>query len=74
MKNENAVLSGNGLKQRPEGRFIDRYLRESAKDLFEQILVAETDRFLEHYRGVRDPLGREAVVRNGLQPRRIILT
>jgi transposase-like protein len=45
-----------------------------AHDLFEQILAAETDRFLRRFGALRDELGRDAVVRNGFQPERHIET
>jgi putative transposase len=49
-------------------------LRECARDLFAQILAAESDRFLRRFGDLRDARGREAVVRNGLQPERRIET
>jgi transposase-like protein len=49
-------------------------LREGAQQLIAQALQAEFEEFLSQFAGERDELGRAAVVRNGFQPRREVLT
>jgi putative transposase len=53
---------------------LNEMLREWAQVLFAQILAAESERFLRRFGDLRDELGREAFVRNGLQPERHIET
>ncbi len=49
-------------------------LREGAQGLIAQAVQAELEEFLFRFAGQRDELGRAAVVRNGYQPERSILT
>ena len=49
-------------------------LREGAQGLIAQAVQAELEEFLFRFSGQRDELGRSAVVRNGYQPERSILT
>jgi len=49
-------------------------LREGAQGLIAQAVQAELEEFLFRFAGQRDELGRTAVVRNGYQPQRSILT
>ena len=49
-------------------------LREGAQGLIAQAVQAELEEFLFRFAGQRDELGRTAVVRNGYQPERSILT
>lgn len=49
-------------------------LREGAQRLIAEALHAEFDEFLSRFVGQRDELGRAAIVRNGWQPRREVLT
>jgi len=53
---------------------LNGVLREWAQDLLAQILAAESERFLRRFGDLRDQLGRDAFVRNGLQPQRHIET
>lgn len=53
---------------------LGNLLREHAQDLFARILAAESGHFLERCAHLHDELGRDAVVRNGFQPERQILT
>lgn len=71
MKNNNNVMafaSQHALEK------LNGVLREWAQVLFAQILAAESERFLRRFGDLRDELGREAFVRNGLQPERHIET
>ena len=49
-------------------------MREGARRIIAQAVEAELHVFLEAHDEARDPLGRRAVVRNGYQPRRQVLT
>jgi putative transposase len=53
---------------------LSELLRNGAVRLIEQAVAAELDEFLEGYRERRDERGRRAVVRNGYQPERAVLT
>ena len=53
---------------------LNALLRGWAQDLFAHILAAESERFMRRFGDLRDELGHEAVVRNGLQPERHIQT
>jgi transposase-like protein len=61
--------------RQPEGQdLLSMMLREGAQRLIAEALQAEFDEFLSQFVGQRDELGRAAVVRNGFQPRREVLT
>lgn len=63
------------LQQPEHGRdLLSTMLREGAQQLIAQALHAEFEEFLSQFAGDRDELGRAAVVRNGFQPRREVLT
>lgn len=61
----------------PEGEGADpltELLRRGARDLIKQAVEAELATFLDQYRDVQLPDGRQAVVRNGYQPERTVQT
>ncbi|MBS0326793.1 MAG: IS256 family transposase [Proteobacteria bacterium] len=61
--------------RQPEGQdLLSAMLREGAQRLIAEALQSEFDEYLAQYAGHRDELGRAAVVRNGFQPRRELLT
>jgi putative transposase len=61
--------------RRPEGQdLLSTMLREGAQRLIAEALQAEFDEFLSQFAAHRDENGRAAVVRNGWQPRREVLT
>ena len=49
-------------------------VREGARRIIAQAVEAELNTFLNEHAEARDALGRRAVVRNGYQPRRQVLT
>jgi len=53
---------------------LSTMLREGAQRLIAEALQAEFDEFLSQFVEQRDELGRSAVVRNGFQPQRGVLT
>jgi len=53
---------------------LTELLREGAQRLIAQAVQAELDQYLDEHRTRRDGQGRQAVVRNGYQPERSILT
>jgi len=67
---EDKNSSGSGTTP---GR-LNAFLRGSAQKLFARILDAECERYIQGFGDARDEMGREAVVRNGYQPRRDIET
>jgi len=61
--------------RQPEGQdLLSTMLREGAQRLIAEALHAEFDEFLSQFAERRDEFGRAAVVRNGFQPRRQVLT
>lgn len=61
--------------QQPEGQdLLSTMLREGAQRLIAQALRAEFEEFLSQFAEQRDGQGRAAVVRNGWQPQREVLT
>ncbi len=61
--------------RQPEGQdVLSTMLREGAQRLIAEALQAEFDEFLSQFAERRDDQGRAAVVRNGCQPRREVLT
>jgi putative transposase len=61
--------------RRPEGQdVLSTILREGAQRLIAEAVQAEFEEFLSQFSEQRDEHGRAAVVRNGLQPRRELLT
>lgn len=68
--NNNATAAGS---QDTMAR-LSALLQQRAEDLFARILAAECGQFLQRYSHLKDELGRDAVVRNGFQPVRDILT
>ena len=64
--------SGSGSRQ-AAGR-LNAFLRASAQELFGRILTAECERYVQGFGDAHDERGRDAVVRNGYQPRREIET
>lgn len=61
--------------RQPEGQdLLSTMLREGAQRLIAEALQAEFDEHLEQFAERRDDEGRLAVVRNGWQPRREVLT
>jgi putative transposase len=61
--------------RQPEGQdLLSTMLREGAQRLIAEALQAEFDEFLVQFAEQRDEHGHAAVVRNGLQPRRELLT
>jgi putative transposase len=61
--------------RQPEGQdLLSTMLREGAQRLIGEALQAEFDEFLSQFAEQRDDHGRAAVVRNGMQPRRELLT
>ena len=61
--------------RQPEGQdLLSTMLREGAQRLIAEALQAEFDEHLEQFAERRDDEGRMAVVRNGWQPRREVLT
>lgn len=61
--------------RQPEGQdLLSTMLREGAQRLIAEALHAEFDEFLSQFSERRDDQGRLAVVRNGWQPRREVLT
>lgn len=58
----------------PEQDLLSTMLREGAQRLVAQAVQAEFDEFLARFALERTPEGRAAVVRNGFQPEREILT
>ncbi len=61
--------------RQPEGQdLLSTMLREGAQRLIAEALQAEFDEFVSQFVGQRDELGRAAVVRNGFQPQREVLT
>jgi transposase-like protein len=70
-------MSKNTVVQlrQPEGQdLLSTMLREGAQRLIAEALQAEFDEFLSQFYERRDDQGRAAVVRNGFQPRRELLT
>lgn len=68
--NNNATAAGS---QDTMAR-LSTLLQQRAEDLFARILVAECEQLLQRHSHLKDELGRDAVVRNGFQPVRVILT
>lgn len=68
--NNNATAAGS---QDTMAR-LSTLLQVRAEDLFARILAAECAQFLQRYSHLKDELGHDAVVRNGFQPVRDILT
>lgn len=68
--NNNATAAGS---QDTMAR-LGTLLQQRAEDLFARILAAECEQFLQRYTHLKDALGRDAVVRNGFQPVRHIMT
>ncbi len=62
------------LRQPEEQDLLSSMLREGAQRLIAQALQAEFDEFMSRFVAQRDELGRAAVVRNGFQPEREVLT
>jgi len=62
------------LRQPEEQDLLSSMLREGAQRLIAQALQAEFDEFMSRFLAQRDELGRAAVVRNGFQPEREVLT
>jgi putative transposase len=63
------------LQQPEHGQdLLSTMLREGAQQLIAQALQAEFEQFLSQFAEQRDEFGRAAVVRNGFQPRREVLT
>lgn len=61
--------------RQPEGQdLLSSMLREGAQHLIAEALQVEFDEFLSQFAARRDDRGRAAVVRNGWQPRRELLT
>ncbi|MGH9554866.1 MAG: IS256 family transposase [Terriglobales bacterium] len=61
--------------RQPEGQdLLSMMLREGAQRLIAEALHAEFEEFLSQFAEQRDEHGRAAVVRNGLQPRRELVT
>jgi putative transposase len=61
--------------RQPEGQdLLSTMLREGAQRLIAEALQIEFDEFLSQFAERRDEQGRSAVVRNGWQPRRELLT
>ena len=61
--------------RQPEGQdLLSTMLRDGAQRLIAEAVQAELNEFLSQFTGERDELGRAAVVRNGFQPRREVLT
>src|SRR5258708_21766652 len=61
--------------RQPEGQDpLSTMLREGAQRLIAEALQAEFDEFLSQFVEQRDELGRAAIVRNGYQPQREMLT
>ena len=61
--------------RQPEGQdLLSTMLREGAQRLIAEALQAEFDEYLAQFAERRDDEGRLAVVRNGWQPRREVLT
>jgi putative transposase len=61
--------------RQPEGQdLLSTMLREGAQRLIAEALQVEFDEFLSQFAEQRDERGRAAVVRNGMQPRRELLT
>jgi putative transposase len=61
--------------RQPEGQdLLSTMLREGAQRLIAEALQAEFDEYLGQFAERRDDEGRLAVVRNGWQPRREVLT
>lgn len=61
--------------RQPEGEdLLSTMLREGAQRLIAEALQAEFDEFLSQFAGQRDELGHAAVVRNGFQRQREVLT
>jgi transposase-like protein len=53
---------------------LTELLREKARELLQAAVNAECGEFLERFAERRDPIGRQAVVRNGYHPERSIVT
>ena len=70
--NENTVVRLAKPGSSSDG--LSELLRKGAVRLIEQAVAAELEEFLELYRERRDERGRCAVVRNGYQPERAVLT
>ena len=61
--------------RQPEGQdLLSTMLRDGAQRLIAEALQAEFDEYLAQFAERRDDEGRLAVVRNGWQPRREVLT
>jgi putative transposase len=61
--------------RQPEGQdLLSIMLREGAQRLIAEALQVEFEEFLSRFAERRDELGRAAVVRNGFQPQREVLT
>ena len=61
--------------RQPDGKdLLSAMLREGAQQLIVEALQAEFEEFLSQFAGQRDEHERAAVVRNGFQPRRELLT
>src|SRR5436309_556852 len=61
--------------RQPDGKdLLTAMLREGARQLIVEALQAEFEEFLSQFAGQRDEHERAAVVRNGFQPRRELLT
>jgi putative transposase len=65
---------GTGYGSGKVDELVNEYLRQCAEGLVAQVLAAESARYLDGLGGLRDELGRDAVVRNGFQPERYIET
>lgn len=53
---------------------LSELIRQGARQLIAQAVEAELNDFLEQYQSLKDPQGRQAVVRNGYLPERTITT
>jgi putative transposase len=53
---------------------LSELVRQGAKQIIAQAVEAELSAFLEQYEEVKDPSGRQGVVRNGYLPERTIST
>jgi hypothetical protein len=63
-----------GLTPAPAARTVYSLLREQAGALLNCAIHAESEEFLDRYASLTDARGRAAVVRNGYQPPRDLLT
>lgn len=73
MKNEATIIPSD----LPEGSamsMIDHLVREGARQMLQAAIESEVSEYIARHQHVRDPNGRQAIVRNGTMPERELAT